>query len=98
MVLNKLILDQGWFEFRRQREYMQVWREANVLAVPPRNIRWKCPCSGYVSEEIRQTQARFACMYCGYDANTDLVGAIGPLYDVETHRGDYAGECSCVAR
>ncbi|MBU6993918.1 MAG: hypothetical protein JZL64_02640 [Ferrovum myxofaciens] len=31
--LNKSILDQGWFEFRRQLEYKQVWLGGDVLAV-----------------------------------------------------------------
>ncbi|OHE18413.1 MAG: transposase, partial [Syntrophobacterales bacterium GWC2_56_13] len=32
--LNKSILDQGWFEFRRQLEYKQAWLGGEVLAVP----------------------------------------------------------------
>lgn len=77
--LNKSILDQGWFEFRRQLEYKQVWRGGEVLAVPPRNTSRTCPCCGHVSAENRQTQARFACVECGYENNADLVGAINVL-------------------
>ena len=77
--LNKLILDQGWFEFRRQLEYKQVWRGGEVLAVPPRNTSRTCPCCGHVSAENRQTQAEFACVECGYENNADLVGAINVL-------------------
>jgi len=29
--LNRSILDQGWFEFRRQLEYKQVWAGGQVL-------------------------------------------------------------------
>lgn len=32
--LNKSILDQGWYEFRRQLEYKQKWAGGEVLAVP----------------------------------------------------------------
>jgi len=74
--LNKSILDQGWFEFRRQLEYKQAWLGGEVLAVPPRNTSRTCPACGYVSAENRQTQARFACLECGYENNADLVGAI----------------------
>ncbi|HGW8937215.1 TPA: RNA-guided endonuclease InsQ/TnpB family protein, partial [Escherichia coli] len=33
--LNRSILDQGWYEMRRQLEYKQLWRGGQVLAVPP---------------------------------------------------------------
>jgi len=77
--LNKSILDQGWFEFRRQLDYKQIWRGGEVLAVPPRNTSRTCPACGHVSAENRQTQAKFACVDCGYEANADLVGAINVL-------------------
>lgn len=77
--LNKSILDQGWFEFRRQLAYKQAWRGGDVLAVPPRNTSRTCPCCGHVSAENRQTQAKFACVECGYENNADLVGAINVL-------------------
>lgn len=77
--LNKSILDQGWFEFRRQLEYKQAWRGGEVLAVPPRNTSRTCPACGHVSAANRQTQANFACVECGYTNNADLVGAINVL-------------------
>ena len=75
----KSILDQGWFEFRRQLDYKQIWRGGEVLAVPPRNTSRTYPACGHVSAENRQTQAKFACVDCGYEANADLVGAINVL-------------------
>ena len=77
--LNKSILDQGWFEFRRQLEYKQVWLGGDVLAVPARNTSRTCPACGHVSADNRQTQAKFACMDCGYENNADMVGAINVL-------------------
>jgi putative transposase len=77
--LNKSILDQGWFEFRRQLAYKQAWRGGDVLVVPPRNTSRTCPCCGHVSAENRQTQARFACVACGYENHADVVGAINIL-------------------
>jgi len=77
--LNKSILDQGWFEFRRQLEYKQAWLGGEVLAVPARNTSRTCPTCGHVSAENRKTQARFACVECGYTNNADVVGAINIL-------------------
>jgi len=77
--LNKSILDQGWFEFRRQLEYKQAWLGGEVLAVPPRNTSRTCPACAHVSAQNRQTQARFSCVQCGYENNADLVGAINVL-------------------
>jgi putative transposase len=77
--LNKSILDQGWFEFRRQLEYKHAWRGGQVVAVNPRNTSRTCPCCGHVSAGNRQTQVRFACVDCGYENNADLVGAINIL-------------------
>ena len=77
--LNKSILDQGWFEFRRQLEYKQAWLGGQVVAVNPRNTSRTCPCCRYVSAENRQTQALFACVECGFENHADLVGAINIL-------------------
>jgi len=33
--LNRSILDQGWYEFRRQLEYKLAWAGGTVIAVPP---------------------------------------------------------------
>ncbi len=77
--LNKSILDQGWFEFRRQLEYKMEWRGGRLLVVPPRNTSRTCPCCGHVSADNRRTQARFECVECGFEENADLVGAINVL-------------------
>ena len=44
--LNKSILDQGWFEFRRQLEYKQQWRGGWVIAVTPQNTSRTCRLVG----------------------------------------------------
>lgn len=77
--LNRSILDQGWFEFRRQLEYKQAWAGGQVLAVNPRNTSRTCPCCKHVSAENRLTQAKFECVVCGFAENADLVGAINIL-------------------
>jgi putative transposase len=77
--LNRVILDQGWSEFRRQLEYKMLWTGGVFLAVPPQNTSRTCPCCGYVSADNRLTQARFACTQCGFEENADVVGAINVL-------------------
>ena len=77
--LNKSILDQGWFEFRRQLDYKLAWQGGHLIAVPPQNTSRTCPCCGRVSKDNRQTQARFECVACGFEENADVVGAINVL-------------------
>ncbi|QPT39387.1 transposase, IS605 OrfB family [Oligella ureolytica] len=77
--LNKAILDQSWFEFRRQLEYKLTWLGGELLAVNPRNTSRTCPCCGYVAKENRRSQACFKCMDCGFEENADVVGAINVL-------------------
>ena len=77
--LNRSILDQGWGEFRRQLDYKLAWNGGHLIAVPPQNTSRTCPSCGHVSAENRQTQARFACVQCGYENNADVVGAINVL-------------------
>jgi len=77
--LNKSILDQGWYEFRRQLDYKLAWNGGWLIAVPPMNTSRTCPCCGHVSAENRQTQDRFECVECGFKEDADLVGAINVL-------------------
>jgi len=77
--LNKAILDQGWFEFRRQLDYKLAWIGGHLIVVPPQNTSRTCPACGHVSADNRQTQARFLCVECGFEENADLVGAINIL-------------------
>jgi putative transposase len=77
--LNKAILDQGWFEFRRQLDYKLAWMGGLLLAVPPRDTSRTCPCCAHVSKDNRQIQARFLCVECGFEENADVVGAINVL-------------------
>jgi putative transposase len=77
--LNKSILDQGWFEFHRQLEYKLAWNGGWLIVVPPQNTSRSCPHCGHVSADNRRTQARFACVECGFEENADVVGAINIL-------------------
>ena len=77
--LNKAILDQGWFEFRRQLAYKLGWNGGTLVAVPAHNTSRTCPCCGHIAKENRLTQAKFACVDCGYEENADVVGAMNVL-------------------
>lgn len=50
--LNRSILDQGWYEMRRQLEYKQLWRGGQVLAVPPAYTSQRCACCGHTAKKI----------------------------------------------
>ena len=77
--LNKAILDQGWFEFRRLLDYKLAWNGGWLIAVPPANTSRTCPVCTYMSAENRQTQAAFRCVDCGHEDHADVVGAINVL-------------------
>lgn len=88
--LNKSILDQGWFEFRRQLDYKLQWAGGWLIAVPPQNTSRTCPRCGHVSAQNRKTQARFLCVECRFEDNADVVGAINIL--ARGHRVAACGE------
>ena len=73
--LNKSILDQGWFEFRRQLEYKQKWRGGEVVVVEPRYTSQTCSACGNVDRASRQSQELFECVRCGYEENADINAA-----------------------
>ncbi|HFT9518712.1 TPA: RNA-guided endonuclease InsQ/TnpB family protein [Escherichia coli] len=47
--LNRSILDQGWYEMRRQLAYKQLWRGGQVLAVPPAYTSQRCAYCGHTA-------------------------------------------------
>jgi putative transposase len=77
--LNKSILDQGWFEFRRQLDYKLTWSGGWLIVVPPQNTSRTCPTCRHVASENRKTQSEFRCIECGFEENADIVGAVNIL-------------------
>ncbi len=73
--LNRSILEQGWYEFRRQLDYKLAWQGGRLIAVDPRYTSQKCPECGYTASSNRPERACFSCQQCGYTAHADLVGA-----------------------
>jgi putative transposase len=78
--LNRAILDQAWGEFRRQLAYKTAWRGGKLRLVPAAYTSQRCPPTdggcGHVAAGNRPSQARFACVACGYVNHADLVGAL----------------------
>ena len=73
--LNKSILDQGWFEFRRQLEYKLDWKGGQLAEVDYRYTSQRCSCCGYTAKESRISQAVFVCSACGYEQHADVNAA-----------------------
>jgi len=73
--LNRSILDQGWFEFRRQLEYKLKWRGGHLELVDPRHTSQKCCRCGHTESENRTIQAKFECKNCGHWENADINAA-----------------------
>ena len=77
--LNRAILDQAWYEFRRQLEYKLRWRGGQLIPISPQYTSQCCPACGHTAKENRTTQALFACVQCGYSNNADVIGAMNVL-------------------
>ena len=77
--LNKSILDQGWYEFKRQLAYKLEWLGGMLVLVNPKNTSRCCPQCGHTSKDNRTTQACFVCVECGYEEHADFVGALNVL-------------------
>ena len=77
--LNRAILDQGWFEFRRQLDYKLQWAGGKLVLVPAHYTSQTCPSCNHVLAGNRLIQAEFLCVECGYENNADTVGAMNIL-------------------
>lgn len=73
--LNRAILDQGWFEARRQLEYKQLWRGGRVVAVSPHYTSQTCSECGHIDKTSRHSQETFCCTKCGFKSNADTNAA-----------------------
>lgn len=73
--LNKTILDQGWYEFRRQLEYKQLWRGGQVVTVSAAYTSQMCSCCGHKASENRKSQEDFLCLWCGHQEHADINAA-----------------------
>ncbi|HAL1834950.1 TPA: transposase [Escherichia coli] len=55
--------------------YRQLWRGAQVPAVPPVYTSQRCACCGHTAKENRLSQSQFRCQVCGYTANAGVNSA-----------------------
>jgi len=75
--LNREILDQGWFEFKRQLTYKQDWSGGLLQSVNAAYTSQKCSnrqC-GYTAKKNRENQSVFRCKMCGHSENADTNAA-----------------------
>ena len=77
--LNKSILDQGWFEFRRQLDYKLRWRGGKLLIIGPQYTSQRCSRCGWTDKNNRPIQAKFKCTVCGLELNADHNAALNIL-------------------
>ncbi|HXY54519.1 MAG TPA: transposase [Nitrospirota bacterium] len=73
--LNRAILDQGWYELRRQLEYKLRFRGGSLHAVPPENTSQTCSNCFHVSPENRPSRSLFYCTKCGHTEDADVNAA-----------------------
>lgn len=77
--LNKSILDQGWFEFKRQLEYKLSHKGGRLIKIDPKYTSQTCADCGHLHQDNRKSQAVFECKACGYKNNADTNAAINIL-------------------
>jgi len=77
--LNKSILDQGWYEFRRQLEYKLKWKGGKLITVPAQYTSQTCSKCGCIDKNNRKTQEKFKCTACGLEINADHNAALNIL-------------------
>ena len=73
--LNRSILDQGWFEFKRQLTYKQLWRGGKVVMIPANHTSQQCSQCGHICSLNRQSQSVFMCQACNHSSNADINAA-----------------------
>ena len=73
--LNKSILDQGWYEFKRQLLYKLYWKGGQLVEVDFCYTSQRCSGCGHSAKENRPSQAVFRCMACGHEENADVNAA-----------------------
>ena len=78
-VLNRVLLDASFGEFRRLLEYKGRRYGCSVVAVPARHTSQRCSRCGCVDPKSRSTQSSFTCTGCDFEINADLNAAINIL-------------------
>lgn len=69
--LNRSILDQGWYQFKRLLEYKLADRGGELILVNPAFTSQRCAECGHIEAANRESQAVFVCLLCGHRAHAD---------------------------
>jgi putative transposase len=69
--LNRVILDKGFGEIRRQLDYKCRWYGSTLVAVNPAYTSQRCSECGHTEAGNRKTQSSFVCLACGHTENAD---------------------------
>ncbi|MGW5649229.1 RNA-guided endonuclease InsQ/TnpB family protein [Saccharopolyspora sp. NPDC003752] len=78
--LNRTIVDQGWFEIRRQLGYKTCGRGGELVLVPACGTSQTCSKCQVRDPESRQGCGRlFACVRCGHTEHADRNAALNIL-------------------
>ncbi len=73
--LNKWILDQGWYEIKRQLKYKLLWLGGNLIEINPAYTSQMCNACGLIDSKSRVTRDNFLCVGCGNADCADLNAA-----------------------
>lgn len=73
--LNRSLLNQNLYEFKRQLEYKTQRHGATLITINPAYTSQTCSICDHTSAENRKTQALFACIACGHRENADTNAA-----------------------
>jgi putative transposase len=73
--LNREILERGWGDLHRQLQYKCGWYGSRLVAVDARYTSQTCSVCGTTDGRSRESQARFACRYCGQIEHADVNAA-----------------------
>lgn len=73
--LNRSILNQGWYAFEAMLAYKLEERGGTLVKVNPAFTSQTCSACGTVDARSRDSQARFACIECGFIDHADINAA-----------------------
>ncbi len=76
--LNRAILDQSWFEFRRQLDYKTQWQGGFGCRSAAKQ-QSDLPLLWSYLKRKSPNASTFECVECGYTENADVVGAMNVL-------------------
>jgi putative transposase len=83
--LNRVILDAGWAQLRRQVSYKAANAGRELVAVPPQRTSQTCHHCGHTDPASRHG-AVFDCTACGHHADADINAAANILQRAESTR------------